>query len=167
MINGPLSYQWVGTWVGELKGSPNSALAEEFVKFVALDETNLTNWATGVYTNAYLMAIDPTTPADQAQAAGDFVSSQVVVDKITASFDTSTLATFLGGENSYGAFAKAAPSVNGKLMTGSDDAIQRALNDPLAAYLSGTMTEAQMWSTWLDAVRSEFPDLTIPAPPVQ
>jgi multiple sugar transport system substrate-binding protein len=167
MVNGPLSYQWGGTWVGELKGSPNSALAEEFVKFVALDETNLTNWATGVYTNEYLTAIDPTTPADQKQAAGDFVSSQVVVKKITASFDNSTLATFLGGENSYGAFAAAAPSVNGALMTGSDDAIQRALNDPLAAYLSGTMTEAQMWSTWLDAVRNEFPDLTIPAPPVQ
>jgi hypothetical protein len=167
MINGPLSYQWGGTWVGVLKGSPHSDLATEFVKFVSLDEENLTNWATGVYTNAYLKAIDPTTPDDQVQAAGDFVSSQVVVEKITASFDNSTLATFLGGENSYGAFAKAAPSVNGSLMTGSDDAIQRALNDPLAAYLSGTMTEAQMWATWLDAVRSEFPDLTIPAAPVQ
>jgi len=160
MINGPMSYQWGGTWVGALKGSQNSELAKEFIKFVALDEENLTNWATGVYTNAYLKAIDPTTPDDQAQAAGDFVSSQVVVDK-------STLATFLGGENSYGAFAKAAPSVNGKLLTGSDDAIQRALNDPLAAYLSGTMTEAEMWTTWLDAVRSEFPDMTIPEPPVK
>ena len=167
MINGPLSYQWGGTWVGALKGSPNSELAKDFVRFVALDEENLTNWATGVYTNEYLKAIDPETPDDQAQAAGDFVSSQVVVEKITSSFDTSTLATFLGGENSYGAFAKAAPSVNGALMTGSDDAIQRALNDPLAAYLSGTMTEAAMWAAWLDAVRNEFPDLTIPAPPVQ
>jgi len=167
MINGPLSYQWGGTWVGVLKGSPHSDLATEFVKFVALDETNLTNWATGVYTNAYLKAIDPTVPDDQAQAAGDFVSSQVVVEKITSSFDNSTLATFLGGENSYGAFAKAAPSVNGSMMTGSEDAIQRALNDPLAQYLSGTMTEAQMWKAWLDAVRTEFPDLTIPAAPVQ
>ncbi len=74
-----------------------------------------------------------------------------MVEKITSSFDTSTLATFLGGENSYGAFAKAAPSVNGTLMTGSDDAIQRALNDPLAAYLSGTMTEARNvgWHGWM------------------
>ena len=75
--------------------------------------------------------------------------------------------TFLGGQNSYGAFAEAAPSVNGALMTGSDDAIQRALNDPLAAYLSGTMTEAEMWAAWLDAVRNEFPDLIIPEPPVK
>jgi multiple sugar transport system substrate-binding protein len=167
MINGPLSYQWGGTWVGVLEGSPNSELAKEFVKFVALDEENLTNWATGVYTNEYLKAIDPTTPDDQKQAAGDFVSSQLVVEKITASFDNSTLATFLGGQNSYGAFAKAAPSVNGALLTGSDDAIQRALNDPLAAYLSGTMTEAEMWAAWLDAVRNEFPDLIIPEPPVK
>ena len=167
MVNGPMSYQWGGTWVGVLDGSPNSALAKEFVKFVALDEENLTNWATGVYTNAYLKAIDPTTPDDQAQAAGDFVSSQVVVEKITAGFDKSTLSEFLGGENSYGAFAAAAPSVNGKLLTGSDDAIQRALNDPLAAYLSGTMTEAEMWTAWLDAVRNEFPDLVIPEPPVK
>jgi multiple sugar transport system substrate-binding protein len=166
MVNGPMSYQWGGTWVGQMKSSPNAALAKEFIKFVALDEENLTNWATGVYTNAYLKAIDPTTPDDQAQAAGDFVSSQLVVEKITSSFDNSTLAKFLGGENSYGAFAAAAPSVNGALLTGSDDAIQRALNDPLAAYLSGKMDETKMWSTWLDAVRNEFPDLIIPDAPV-
>ena len=167
MINGPMSYQWGGTWVGALQGSPNSALAKEFIKFVALDEENLTNWATGVYTNEYLKAIDPTTPDDQKQAAGDFVSSQLVVEKITASFDKSTLADFLGGENSYGAFAAAAPSVNGALLTGSDDAIQRALNDPRDAYLSGKITEAEMYAQWLDAVRNEFPDLIIPEPPVK
>ena len=38
MINGPMSYQWGGTWVGVLEGSPNTELAKEFVKFVALDE---------------------------------------------------------------------------------------------------------------------------------
>ncbi|MBI5952856.1 MAG: carbohydrate ABC transporter substrate-binding protein [Chloroflexi bacterium] len=167
MINGPLSYQWGGTWVGVLDGSPNSELGKEFVKFVALDEENLTNWATGVYTNEYLKAIDPTVPEDQKQAAGDFVSSQVVVEKITSSFDNSTLADFLGGQNSYGAFAAAAPSVSGKLMQGSDDAIQRALNDPRDAYLGGTMTEAEMWQAWLDAVANEFPDLILPEPPVK
>jgi ABC-type glycerol-3-phosphate transport system substrate-binding protein len=167
MINGPLSYQWGGTWVGVLDGSPNSDLGKEFVKFVALDEENLTNWATGVYTNEYLKKIDPTTPDDQKQAAGDFVSSQKVVDAITASFDKSTLADFLGGENSYGAFAQAAPSVNGKLMQGSDDAINRALNDPRDAYLAGKITEAEMYQKWLDAVRNEFPDLVIPEPPVK
>jgi len=167
MINGPMAYQWGGTWVGVLEGSPNAELAKEFVKFVALDEENLTNWATGVYTNEYLKAIDPQTPDDQAQAPGDFVSSQVVVEKITSTFDNSDLAKWLGGQNSYAAFGEAAPKVNGALLTGSDDAIQRALNDPLASYLNGDITEAQMWAQWLDAVRNEFPDLLIPEAPVK
>lgn len=166
MINGPMAYQWGGTWVGVLEGSPNSELAKEFVKFVALDEENLTNWATGVYTNEFLKSIDPETPDDQAQAPGDFVSSQVVVEKITSTFDGSDLAKWLGGQNSYAAFAQAAPNVNGALLTGSDDAIQRALNDPLASYLNGDITEAEMWTQWLDSVRNEFPDLIIPEPPV-
>ena len=166
MINGPLSYQWGGTWVGALEGSPNSELAKEFIKFVALDEENLTNWATGVYTNEYLKAIDPETPDDQAQAAGDFVSSQVVVEKITSSFDGSELYEWLGGQNNYEAFGKAAPSVNGSLLTGSDDAIQRALQSALGQYLNGEIDEATMWSSWLDEVRNQFPDLVIPEPPV-
>ncbi|HMV27838.1 MAG TPA: hypothetical protein PKE23_00520, partial [Anaerolineales bacterium] len=88
------------------------------------------------------------------------------VEKITSTFDGSDLAKWLGGQNSYAAFAKAAPDVNGALLTGSDDAIQRALNDPLASYLNGDITEAEMYTQWLDAVRNEFPDLVIPEPPV-
>ncbi len=166
MINGPMSYQWGGTWVGAMKDSPNLELAKEFIKFVALDEENLTNWATGVYTNEYLKAIDPETPDDQAQAPGDFVSSQVVVEKITSTFDGSALYEWLGGQNNYDAFGKAAPEVNGSLLTGSDDAIQRALQDPLGRYLLGEITEAEMWQEWLDSVANEFPDLVLPEPPV-
>lgn len=162
LIDGPLAYQWGGTWVGAMADSSNLELAAEFVRFVALDEENLTNWATGVYTNEYLAAIDPEVPEDQAQAPGDFVSSQVVVEKITDTFDGSELAEWLGGQNSYEAFGKAAPNVNGALMTGSDDAIQRALNDPLNSYLLGDITEEEMWEQWKDAVRIEFPDLIIP-----
>jgi ABC-type glycerol-3-phosphate transport system substrate-binding protein len=161
VITGPLPYQWGGTWLGAMKESKNMELAIEFIRFCTLDEENLTNWATGVYTNEFLKAIDPNVPADQAQAAGDFVSSKVVVDKITASFDDSTLSEFLGGQNSYGGFAAAAPSVNAALMQGSDDSIQRALNDPQNSYLAGEITLDQMWSLWKEAVRNEFPELII------
>jgi multiple sugar transport system substrate-binding protein len=167
MINGPLSYQWGGTWVGAMKDSPNLDLAKEFIEFVALNEENLTNWATGVYTNEYLKAIDPNVPDDQAQAPGDFVSSQVVVEKITSTFDGSELYTWLGGQNNYQAFGAAAPKVNGSLLTGSDDAIQRALESQRDQYLNGEIDEATMWKQWLDLVRSEFPDLIIPEPPVK
>ena len=40
MINGPLPYQWGGTWVGAMADSPNLELAKEFVAFVALNEEN-------------------------------------------------------------------------------------------------------------------------------
>jgi len=161
VVEGPLPYQWGGTWLGVMKETKKMDLAKEFIRFCTLDEENLTNWATGVYTNEYLKAIDPTVPEGQSQAAGDFVGSQVVVEKITAGFDDSEMSAFLGGQNSYGGFAAAAPSVNARLMQGSDDAIQRALNDPLNSYLEGTLTLEEMWSTWKDAVRNEFPDLII------
>jgi hypothetical protein len=162
VVTGPLPYQWGGTWLGAMAESPNLELAKEFIRFATLDEENLTNWATGVYTNDYLKAIDPEVPEDQAQAAGDFVSSQVVVEKITASFDDSELSAFLAGQNSYAGFAEAAPSVNAKLMLGSDDAIQRALGDPINQYLNDEITEEEMWASWKDSLRIEFPDLIIP-----
>lgn len=162
IITGPLPYQWGGTWLGAMKDSQQLALAKEFVRFCTLDEKNLTNWATGVYTHEYLKAIDPTIPDDQVQAPGDFVSSQNVVEAITASFDNSELSKFLGGQNSYGGFAAAAPSVSARLMTGSDDAIQRAMNDPLSQYLAGQVTLDDMWKTWKAAVKNEFPDLIVP-----
>lgn len=162
VVTGPLPYQWGGTWLGAMAESPNLELAKEFIRFATLDEENLTNWATGVYTNDYLKAIDPEVPEDQMQAPGDFVSSQVVVEKITSSFDDSELSAFLAGQNSYAGFAAAAPSVNAKLMLGSDDAIQRALGDPLNQYLNGEITEEEMWASWKDSLRIEFPDLIIP-----
>lgn len=167
MVSGPMPYQWGGTWIGALDGSPNAALAKEYIKFTTLDEKFLTQWAQGYYVNAKLKEIDPTVPDDLNQVAGDFVSSQLVVEKITTSFDKSTLADFLGGQNSYGAFAAAAPSVSGKLIQGADDAIQRALGDPLAAYLSGKTTEAEMWAAWLTAVGNDNPDLVLPEAPVK
>jgi len=162
VITGPLPYQWGGTWLGVMQETTKFDLAKEFVRFCTLDQTNLFNWATGVYTNEYLKAIDPAVPEGQFQAAGDFVGSQVVVEKVIPLFDNSDLSKFLGGQNSYAGFAAAAPSVNARLMQGSDDAIQRALNDPLNSYLDGTVTLDEMWKLWKDAVRNEFPDLIIP-----
>lgn len=162
VIEGPLPYQWGGTWVGVIDGTSKMDIATDFVRFVALDQENLTNWATGVYTNEYLKGCDPNVPGDQQQAPGDFVSSQVVVEKIIPSFDDSAMSAFLGGQNSYAGFATAAPSVNAELMTGSDDAIQRALGDPVALYLNGEIDEAALWSSWKSNLRIEFPDLRIP-----
>ena len=53
-----------------------------------------------------------------------------VVEKIIPLFDNSDLSKFLGGQNSYAWLRCCCPEVNAHLMQGSDDAIQRALNDP-------------------------------------
>jgi hypothetical protein len=162
VVTGPLPYQWGGTWLGVVKDSPNQEKAKDFVRFATLDQENLKNWATGVYTHDYLAQCDPNIPEDQAQAPGDFVSSQVVVEEIIPTFDDSDLTAFLAGQNSYAGFAEAAPSVNAKLMQGSDDAIQRALNDPRQQYLNGEITLEEMWAAWKAAIAVEFPELTIP-----
>jgi hypothetical protein len=91
----------------------------------------------------------------------------VVVEKITSTFDGSELAVWLGGQNSYEAFGQAAPKVNGSLLTGSDDAIQRSLQSALDQYLNGEISKTEMWNLWLDSVRNEFPDLVIPEAPAE
>ena len=48
-----------------------------------------------------------------------------------------------------------------RLMQGSDDAIQRAMADPMNQYLNGEISLEDMWAAWKDGVRIEFPDLTV------
>ncbi len=116
----------------------------------------------GLVSSFLVRECKPGTLVHLEQAAGDFVSSQNVVEEIIPLFDDSELSAFLAGQNSYAGFAAAAPTVNAKLMQGSDDAIQRALADPVNQYLNGELTIDQLWSTWKDSVRNEFPDLIVP-----
>jgi len=162
IVPGPLPYSWGGTFAGVLAESDNADLAKEIVTWMTTDETHLSNWALGVYDNAYLAAIDPSVPEDQGQAAGDFVSSQVVVEKIVGEFDGGDLAEFLAGQNSYAGFAAAAPAVSGALLQGSDDAIQRAFADPMNQFLAGEISQEELYEVWKDSIRIEFPDLIVP-----
>ena len=167
MASGPLSYQWGGTWFATLKGSDNAELAREFIKYTTLSLEFQTKWASGYYTNEKLKSIDPTVPDDLQKQAGDYVSSRIVDEKMAASTEQTPASEFLGGQNPYVGFVAAAEHLSAKMMTGADDAIQRALDDPRNAYLSGNMTEAEMWQAFLDNVATEFPDLVLPEPPVK
>ena len=167
MVSGPLPYQWGGTWFASLQGSKNAELAKEFIKYVTLSDEFQTKWASGYYTNEKLKSIDPTVPDDLQKQAGDYVSSRTVDEKMAASTEETPASKFLGGQNPYVGFLAAAEHLSAKMMTGADDAVQRALNDPRDAYLSGKMTEAEMWQAFLDNVATEFPDLVMPEPPVK
>ncbi len=165
-VAGPLPYQWGGTWVGVMKNAKNPELAKEFIKFVALNEENLTNWATGVYTNEYLNAIDPElVPLDAEngikQAAGDFVSSKKVVDAITASFDDSEMSSYLGGQNSYSGFAAAAPNVSARLFQGSDQRVQDILTEVINLYAAGEVDKDTAIQNFKDSVASDFPEYIV------
>ncbi len=160
-IDGPLPYSWGGTWMGIMEGAKNADTAKEFIKFATLNEQTLKDWALGTYTNDYLKAIDPTIGDSQSQGPGDFVSSQKVVEDIISQFDNADTAKYLAGQNSYRSFAEAAPNISLKLMQGTDDAIQRALNDPLNNFVTGQATKEEAISQFKDAVRAEIPDLEI------
>ncbi len=160
-ITGPMPYQWGGTWVGAMKDAANPELAKEFVKFVALNEETLKNWALGTYTNEYLKNIDPEVGDELSQAPGDFVSSQKVVEEILPQFDNSETSKFLNGQNSYKGFAEAAPAVSAKLMQGIDDAVDRALVDVLTNYAAGNLTKEEAMQAFKDAVKNVLPDLVV------
>jgi ABC-type glycerol-3-phosphate transport system substrate-binding protein len=160
-INGPMPYYWGGTWMGILDEAKNAATAKDFIEFCTLNEDTLKNWALGTYTNEYLKKIDPTIGDTQGQGAGDFVSSQNVVEEIEHDFDDAKTSAFLNGQNSYIGFAKAAPGISLKLMQGTDDAIQRALNDPLDTYVSGKTTIDECIATFKDGVRTAVPDVIV------
>jgi len=165
-VPGPMAYQWGGTWVGVMKNAKNPVNAKAFVRFVALDATNLKNWATGVYTYEFLAAIDPemTGPAGEGQlqqAAGDFVSSQKVVEEITSSFDNSEMSQFLGGQNAYSGFALAAPNCRADLFQASDEAIQNKLQEALRLYAYEGMSKEDMLVSFKDAVATDFPSLDV------
>jgi hypothetical protein len=160
-INGPMPYYWGGTWMGVMDEAKNAATAKDFIEFATLNKDTLKNWALGKYTNEYLKNIDPTIGDTQGQGAGDFVSSQVVVNEIVSNFDDSETSSFLNGQNSYEGFAKAAPGISLKLMQGTDDAIQRALNDPLDDFVSGKATMDELISQFKDNVRTAVPDVIV------
>jgi multiple sugar transport system substrate-binding protein len=160
-INGPMPYQWGGTWIAATKNAKNLEEAKEFIKFATLNEETLENWAKGVYSNAYLKNIDSTIGNDLAQGPGDFVSSKKVVDKITASFDNAETSKFLAGQNSYRGFAEAALKLDLKLLQATDDAIQRALNDPLANYASGSLTKDEAIAEFKEAVKTAVIDIDV------
>ena len=160
-INGPMPYQWGGTWIAAVKGTKNLELAKEFIKFSTLNEETLKNWALGKYTNEYLKKIDPTVGDKLAQGPGDFVSSQKVVEEIVSEFDNAETSKFLAGQNSYKSFAEAAPTISLKLLQATDDAIQRALSDPLSNYAAGKITKEEAIKQFKDAVKNALPDIDV------
>ena len=137
IIPGPLPFQWGGTWLGVTEQAHNFDLAREFVRFATLDEDHLRNWATGVYTNEFLRAIDPSVAPDLSQGGGDLVSSARLIRELTPQFYDAPTAAFIGGQNPYTIFGEAAMLVSFGLQQGTDATIGDAFIDAVDLYITG------------------------------
>ncbi|WP_461257008.1 ABC transporter substrate-binding protein [Treponema sp. R80B11-R83G3] len=131
MIQGPSAYRWGGTWVGAYKGTKNVASAKEFIRYVTTDDGFLEAWA---------------------KDTGDMVSNMNVVNKIKDTYSE----PFLGGQNHYAEFAEMAKGVNGKLLQGSDEAIEAMFDEATAAYVNGEKSKAQAIADFKQQAESRF-----------
>jgi len=121
MIPGPASYRWGGTWLGAWKGTKNPEAAKQLIEYIATNDDFLERYA-----------LD----------SGDMVGNLNVVNKIKDNFSE----PFLGGQNHYAAFAEMAKSVDGKLVQGTDQAIESIFAEQVTAYVEGEKTKDQALS---------------------
>lgn len=131
MVPGPAPYQWGGTWVGAYKGTKNAAAAKDFIKYVTSDDGFMEKWA---------------------KDTGDMISNTAIVDKIKDTYSE----PFLGGQNHYAAFAEMAKSVNGKLIQGTDQAVEGLFNEAVNAYIHGEKTRDQAIEDFKSQVNAQL-----------
>jgi ABC-type glycerol-3-phosphate transport system substrate-binding protein len=131
MVQGPSAYRWGGTWVGAYKGSKNAAAAKEFIRYVATDEGFLEAWA---------------------KDTGDMVNNLTVVNRIKDNYSE----PYLGGQNHYAEFAEMAKAVNGRLLQGSDEAIEAIFDEAAAAFWNGEKSKAQALNDFRAQASSQF-----------
>ena len=157
LIPGPLPYTWGGTWLGVPRVSNNPDLGELYITSLPLNPEFLSNWALGVYTHEYLLAIDPTLHPGVLQGGGDFVSSARVVRDITDQFDGTPIYHFLGGQNPYAIFGQAAPLLNLDFIQGTDSTIQGNFGTALTQYVIGEMTRDEALEYFRENVYAVMP----------
>jgi len=163
IVPGPMPYQWGGTWLGVTNVARNPEVASEFVRFVALDEAHLRNWATGVFTNDYLRRIYPGASAGLAQAPGDLVSSHRLVRELTPFFNDALTTDFLGGQNHYQIFGVAAPNVSLAMLQGTDSTIGDAFIDAMDLFITGQAANIdEALASFRSDVRIALPGLNVP-----
>jgi hypothetical protein len=136
MCQGPIPYFWGGTWVTAYSKTKQMTQALALIKYLTTDEKFLTAWA---------------------KDTGDLVSNTKVVDAIKGSYKED----FLGGQNHYAAFAAMAKNVNGKILTGYDQDIEKIYQEQLAAYVNGEKDKKAAIQAVKDGVASQFPDLKV------
>jgi ABC-type glycerol-3-phosphate transport system substrate-binding protein len=130
MIQGPVPYRWGGTWICAWKNTQNPNAAKELIRYLTTDNSFLERWA---------------------KDTGDLVGNVEVINKIKNNYKE----PFLGGQNHYAAFADMAKNVNGKLIQGTDELIERQFNDAVWHFFYGEKTKEDALSEFrINATKS-------------
>jgi ABC-type glycerol-3-phosphate transport system substrate-binding protein len=129
MIPGPAPYRWGGTWIGAFRGTRNAEQALHMIEWLTTSEEFLEAWALDT---------------------GDMVSNLNVVNRIKHDYSD----PFLGGQNHYAAFAEMALTIDGRLVQGTDQAIEGIFQEAVTAYVEGEKTRAQALADFRAQVQS-------------
>ena len=146
ITDGPVAYSWGGTWMGvnaakvATADDAKKAAMHDLIKFFTLDDDFLTQYA-----------------AD----SGDFVGSAKAVETILANGGTPN--PFLGGQDHYAIFAKAAALANGSLMSEYDDTINSLWdNDVTQPYTKGEVeTIEEALAKFKEDVAAQITTITV------
>jgi ABC-type glycerol-3-phosphate transport system substrate-binding protein len=118
MVQGPVPYQWGGTWLAAWKDTPNPQLAREFIRFVTTDDDFLQRYA---------------------RDTGDVVSNIVVQERIRGNYRE----RFLGNQNHYMLLSEISRNINGRLLQANDLYINERFIQALNDYLYAGKTKQQ------------------------
>ena len=112
MCQGPAKYYWGGTWIAAYKGTKNPNAAKEMIKYLVSDDG---------FCEGY------------AKKTGDTLGNLHTQAAIKDTFSE----PFLGGQNHYVEFCEMAKGIDGKLIQGTDQAIEALWGEAVAAYANG------------------------------
>ena len=161
VIPGPLPYQWGGAWFAIPNDAQNPEAAAEFLNFVFTEDL-LTKWATGYLTNERMREIDSSFPDDLSIPAGDFVSSDLVVQAVAPQIVGTDTYDFVGGQNPHDVFAQVSPYIDLSNIQASDFIMNAAWTSAVTQYIEGQLDREDAIQSFIDSVLIDLPHLSVP-----
>jgi ABC-type glycerol-3-phosphate transport system substrate-binding protein len=131
VIPGPVRYRWGGTWIAAWKDTKRADEAKAVIEWLTTSDYFLERWA---------------------RDTGDVVSNINVMNNIKDEFSED----FLGGQNHYAMFAELAQGVNGRLVQGTDQAIEGLFQEAVTAYVEGEKTKDEALRDFRAQVESQL-----------
>lgn len=137
VTQGPETYFKGGTWVGITDTSNMKEEAAQLVEYITTNEQFLENWA---------------------EESGDFVSNEIVVDKIKDDVSEE----FLGGQNHYAVFSEIVDDIDTSTVTEYDETINGLfLDHALTPYSKGEVDMDTAIQNFKSNVQNTYPNLTV------